>query len=576
MFDPDKFLAEDTEVNTKKEATSFDPDSFLAEDSPKEELEAEDLSSKTKPKNRLPEHPRRKKNGKLTSAFLGTAAGLAGDFADEAAGVVLGAGDFLASGIQGKSKFTLEEFKKKRNKHIAHARQVHKQAASDNPLTYGAAQVGGAIVGAGKVGAAAKATKVGRAAIKQGVKHLGKKATAAGIVGTGLATEGAVHGLGGSEAKSIDDALAGAGSSLAFGAGLGLGGRVLKGMGKFVGGRFMPDAIKRKAHQGVKNATRKTDGDEHKVFVREHNFANPNAKNTMEESYQYALDEGIVKAGDTIKKITNKAQHAADAGTRNIDNAVKEYSKTFQTPHGLLDDVFNEALDTFRSPRTGALKQMRTAEVNLLKKMQKDAAADYGDRSLESMLLFKREIGQILEVANKAVDPDAGTVGVLQKLYNGANKSITKTLEEVSPELASKFVKGNKQASLSLNLLDGSYVPKSVYSMISDPAQKALTLGFAVNMVAPGAGKGVGAAVMSMEIGKEAVKRFGGTYVATSYNAVHKLMQKSKLDKVLNSKQFARVSNAAIDGPKALLRQHLLLLSTSPGYRSAVNGEIEE
>lgn len=578
MFDPDEFLgrmgvSEDSskkkDTEEKKDTTSgFDPDEFLDRVG-----EEEDTSPRVP--YEMPKY-KRKKLGVGTTAILSGAQGLTAGFADEMIGGVAGTADFLKNAAQGKGKLSLAELKKMYAKRRDDARRVTKQAGKDNWKTAVLAEGLGSVVGFGKAAGAAKASKLGRKALQVGAKKLGARGAATAAGAAALTAEGAIHGVGHSEDKKVLDAASGVAFNFG-GAGVGkLLGATLRGAGRAI----LPKDLAKAADKHTKNALKKTDANEASLIAKERNFGSTQeaAEQKVKDLYQYVRDEGIVAAGDTFEEITKKTRIAIDAGTRNIDNAIKAFDDSFSIPEGTLANVFEGVVDSSFRLSNGAIKKTRGAEVSFLRKLQEDLVEDYGQSAgAKSLLLARREVGNLLKAARASGNPDVGQVGVLHRVYEKTQEALIDNLSKASPELAKQFLKGNRASNLALEALGGDYVGKSIYNTISDATQRALTIGYGSKFIVGAAGAPiVGSAAAAGELASAAKDRWGATYLSAAYDGLNKLMTRGKLGAALGSKQAEAIRRAAIEGPKALTKQHLLLLTNSASYRSAVAGKEEE
>lgn len=164
----------------------------------------------------------------LESALSGAGDALTFGWGDELLGVGGGIGSLLSEGDFGKGY----------DRTVAASRAQQNIAALDNPLAYGAGQLGGSLAGGFGIGAAGRLALGGAGALSSLANSAGRVGLL-GRLGTSAATGalgGAAYGAGSAE----DDKLGGAADGALWGGGFGLG---LRGLGE-AGGQIFRSAIK--------------------------------------------------------------------------------------------------------------------------------------------------------------------------------------------------------------------------------------------------------------------------------------------------------------------------------------------
>jgi len=458
MFDPDKFLSGETQVDKKSSTSSFDPDAFLAE---------------------APEAPKPQgENTQVEAGIAGVGQGITMGLGDE----ISGATDALSGGLTDKittwlaekdlpedlktkedpnEKGYLEGFGERYTGGRDFARGVHKQLKEDNPWTYGTGQVAGAI-GTGLVGGAPATT----------TKLLAR-----------AGAEGAAYGLGESESDltkgefkeaaqdTLKGGVIGAGSAGLFKAAPVVG----KAIGKtrpmqFVKqklgktGKGFLNYLKDKGAEGATDVMKATPADKVKLGRAGVITAKGEATNVANEMPKYLKERGIsLKEGmnpfSTLKSLHKKVLTNMNQAGKKIGMVEDKYSEVLSKLKGNpnIPDSFKQRLAHFEKNAGVDILDMA---VGLEKKIQEEFGSNPA---------FKTQMKKVSSFLDDMVEMGAENV----KRYDLVDGRITslKGLQRYRKDI-DKVIKefghpGNKQITAYQELLGDtrSYLSKKAADM---------------------------------------------------------------------------------------------------------------
>lgn len=447
----------------------------------------------------------------VESGIRGAAQGLSFGLADEATGAAEAAKDWLMNDPKG----FMDNYKKHRDE----SRKNYKSAEEANPGTYMAGQFGG---GAGT-------------ALLSGGTGLGA-----------LAAQGALQGLGSSEADltegnykgAIGDTVIG-GSIGAIGEGVGrLGGKALGAVANKTGLNKVPSWIADKLGDTAENLAVKATG----ATGRE-------AEKFADDAGRQLLDRGAVRFFDSPTNIAGRLEKMVKAGNQDIDDALRTLDAQGVTASA--ENVIGTLQDKIASLRRDP------SQAGLVKKLEGviDNIVDTGESSVPISLGEQTKRG-FRKAAGNWMDPDAGQAG--KNAYLAYMDEVEQAATKANPDLAKKFIEGKETYGLLNPIKEAaerrsSQLSQSPIGGLLDVATTATT-GSPVTGIATA----VGRRILSPRIASS------GAIIADNL-----------ADVVRNTPQalgkFAKpLADAAARGGNALAANHFVLLQTNPEYRDLV------
>lgn len=422
---------------------------------------------------------------------------------------------------------------------LADIRLRNEAAQKQNPGSYGAGEVGAALL---VPNPASKAGLVGRLA--------------------GAAGAGAVSSLGQSNNKSLEDIYGG----LASGAAGGLLGEGVSKIASKVGSAASraPEMARNIAGRQATKATNALKKDAAQVMKM----------GGAEKFGQELLDKGMVKFGDTAEDIGKRAAEQASSKGAQIGQKLEEYGeKGAKVPLDLFrQDVKSTIVKDLQKPGSpSAYKNIAreiTDEVD-------NIVNDFGD-----------EYGKFVtpQTANEIKGKIYDLVYRNQKNPNLSDKEkrlvANKLMERVDESIRSRFGKGEQDAFKKLKR-DYS-VATTAAGIGEDMAERAISNRnippSTYIMGAAGAAGGQG----SGESGKLALIMAGLNQIGLKYGNSAAAAGFNKLAKVLESKPatisrqtIEALSEAAKRGNSSLAATHLMLMNRDPNYKKAIEQQQE-
>ncbi len=467
----------------------------------------------------------------VTAATTGLMQGGTLGFADEIGAVgktAMNALTGITGPLAGQDLSSIgEDYGRTRNQ----LRSEFAQAAEANPKTALAANIAGAV-------ASPLSTLGPQVASGRG---LGAAVANAGAQG---ATQGAVMGLGNSEA----DTIGGMARDVAIGTGMGTvggmaGGALAHGAAKvaaplsraFTGAA---DAIDDKAGLLAENATGATAAQSEK-------FA-PGAGREL-------LDRGLVRPFDTATKVAERTAGAVDDAAKAIDDSLRALEAQGVTASA--DNVV-AVLEKRIAAIEGDASQAGT--VRKLRNVVEDIiATGKSDLSLTAAENTKRGFRK---AAGNWTDPDAGQAG--KEAYRAYMSEVERAATEANPALAGKFKEAKKTTGLLTPIQEAAQ--KRSAQMNQNP------LGGLGDTAAAGAGAILGTGAPGAAAGV-AAKRFAAPRLAsTAAWGMDRIGDVVRATPQAFGRFAAPLQAAAQRGGQALAATHFILQQTNEQYRQMI------
>jgi hypothetical protein len=299
----------------------------------------------------------------LESAARGAAQGLTFDFADELLGAVEAGVDIA------KSDNELKDFAELYRKYRDIEREKFAKAKEDNPITYGASDIGAGIIPALFTGGASAAASVGKTGLKQAMKQAMK---------TG-AKYGAATGLGMSEADLTKGDIEGAVKDTARGAVIGAGtGVAIPAAGKALG------RVASKTKEGMLNLAEKVP-----TLTKPFQFAAKygiTSKNKRSAILQKNVEDLLGSLSDRFEKLGLDQDVAVKKAaelkkTYNITNSLQEVADSIRKQAKDLTPDDRKAANKIAEEVEGLFK----TEQKLVEELQEELIKDIRKKSQKSM-----------------------------------------------------------------------------------------------------------------------------------------------------------------------------------------------
>lgn len=453
-------------------------------------------------------HKEMPRTSPVESGLRGLAQGASMGFADELTGALESAGGSLGL-LPDKT------YEQARNE----SRANYLAAEKDNPFTYGAGQVGG-----------------GLATLAIPGLNVAKGAGLAKTLGT-AAAQGALTGLGSSEATDVSDMGLDAlkGGVVGFGAGA-LGAGLSAGASKLSQkyGARAADALREKAEDLAVKATGATGAQSAKF---------------SDDAGRQLLDRGLVRFGDTAKKVAERTQGALDEAGESISRSLKELDAT--GVNASVDDVVaaiqTKIDDLKRFPGNDRLvNQLENEAMLLMGRGQSELPLSVAEQA-------KRNFQSQVNWNSPKFESDSATT-----LSRAFKDEVEKKALKASPEIGTKFKESKDIYGLLAPINEAA--EKRARTLNQSPA------GGLLDMAATAAGGAVGGpatALAAAPVRSFASKRFASS-AAVSMDKLSDLVKAAperfgKYGKVLQ--------NAMTRGGTSLGAAHYVLQNSDPEYR---------
>ena len=395
------------------------------------------------------------------------------------------------------------------------SRANYLRAQTDNPLTYGAGQVGG-----------------GLATLAIPGLNVAKGASLARTAGT-AALQGGLTGLGSSEKDDLKGMAWDAAKGGALGGALGYaGGKLASELSSAT--PKVADALTKKAEDLAVKATGATG-------VQSAKFA--------DDAGRQLLDRGLVRFGDTAKKVAERTQTAMDEAGESIGRSLKDLEAKGVTAS--VDDVVyaieNKIADLKRFPGNDRLiNQLQNEADNLVARGQSELPIGVAEQAKRN---FQRQVNW----NSPAFEQDAATT-----VSRAFKDEVEKKALAASPELGKEF----KESKDLFSLL-------SPINVAAEKRAKTLNqspFGGLLDMASTAAGGAVGgppAALAAAPVRAFASKRLASSG-AVSLDKLGEILKAAPE----NFGRYGRVlQNAATRGATSLGATNFVLMNTDPEYR---------
>jgi len=410
------------------------------------------------------------------------------------------------------------------------AYEEQENASSEHPVAYGAGSLGGAIATAplipakGLKGAAALGAGMGAAESVSSGKTDASDVVKSGLIGagTGLVLHKGMEKLGGSVTKGLKNS---ADSAQEF-----------------------ADAMAMKTSGGM---------------LKDFRLENDKVSKGVDSLGKFALDNGIVQAGDKVQDVAEKStafrKKAGDAlssiyskANKAIEDNAASLAKDvtpgetklltsggMSVPEKLTEKGFNPSVDKpeilKRVKESLGNKEGKAAAVSKVEAYLDQLVEDHGDNLLDPKTAndIKSSIDQSINYARNPLNPDPVKEQAFKELRTYVNEKILDHIDDIGkkigdPELASKLKEANKNYgfSKSLERMSGDRVARN-------EANRMFGL---TDTIAGGAGMAAGAATHGtpgalVGLGAGLVNKLGRTYgpgiIASGANKAAPILEKT-------------------------------------------------
>lgn len=407
-------------------------------------------------------------------------------------------------------------------------RLQNKAAQEDNPVIYGAGEIGGSLAQAVApgIGALSKSTKL-----------------------PGLLASGAIAGAGYSEAEDVGDLA----KDVALGAGLSAGiGKGLQGIGKGIkalsGGKEIADKLAEEAEKSAVLSLKPTPSEYLKL----------EKSDKLNELGRELLDRNVTKPFSTSNKmaeligdIKNKAGLKIGEFIDNYDNLLKQNPSSV-TPLNLskIVDETNLQISSLERINESAAKAVKD---------KLDEFVKYPNRSLNEFKQFKQGIADKAYIEGQTSGREVKEA--LKQFERRLDSEIVDTLDKSFAGKLPEFQKAKKDYAFGIKLekIADKAAAKETLSSGLSPTETA--------SIAAGLATGQGLIPLTFAA-KRGVKEYGQQIKASLNNKLSKLANKSPefLGKYTNV-----IQNAISRGPSSLAATNFILSQQDAEYREMLD-----
>lgn len=454
---------------------------------------------------------------KLESGLRGLAQGASLGFADELTGAL----ESTAGSLGLVPDKTYEQSRDE-------SRAQYLKAQTDNPVTYGAGQIGG-----------------GLATMAIPGLNVAKGASLARTAGT-AALQGGLAGLGSSESDDVSQMA----KDAAVGAGLGLGlGAAGYGAGKLVE-KALP-SLREGAESTAERLAARSLGAERGTIKK---FG----EDKVRAAGRYALDEGIVSPlASTDDMISRNAavQGRAGEGMREVYKAIDDAGASTFNPLDVASKVDQDVGGFWRSPlNRGETNQLENTLEAILMRGEENIP-------LSEAQILKQELGKVANWKNAINITDK------ERMARDAYGVVSSAIDEATEAGAGKIGKDGLLETLknSKKLYGNSKTAEELLGnkLAREQGNKMFGL---TDTIAAGSGLAGGGPLTAGAVyaGKKGLERFGTSTAAVGFDKLADILRVAperfgKYGKVLQ--------NAAIRGGTSLGAAHYVLQNSDPEYR---------
>jgi hypothetical protein len=333
----------------------------------------------------------KEKTGQLTAAIRGGVQGISGGFADELAGGIGGAIDY----VQGEG-----DLKSLYEKNRDEQRAKNEQSKKDWPKTYGATQIGASVV---------------------------PTVLTAGTSIPAMAASGAAQGLGYSEADLTKGEVGQAAKDTAIGGVIGGGtGAVVQGVSKFTPTilKYLSGKLGKGAEDLAENATGAT-GKQAAEFVP--------------GTGRYLLDKGKVKIWDTAEDIAERAAQGMETAGKQIGSALDELDAvgTQASVDNVRNALLKQADDLAKiDGNQQIVNQLRAKADELINRGESNIPISFGEKA---KVAHNRMVNSFSPEADK---------NAAYHISTAYRKEVERAAEAADKEIAKKFMEAKKDYNI--------------------------------------------------------------------------------------------------------------------------------
>jgi len=333
----------------------------------------------------------KEKTGQLTAAIRGGVQGISGGFADELAGGIGGAIDY----VQGEG-----DLKSLYEKNRDEQRANNEQSQKDWPKTYGATQIGASVV---------------------------PTALTAGTSIPAMAASGAAQALGYSEADLTKGEVGQAAKDAALGGVIGGGtGAAIQGVSKFTPTilKYLSGKLGKGAENLAENATGAT-GKQAAEFVP--------------GTGRYLLDKGKVKIWDTAEDIAERAGQGMETAGKQIGSALDELDAvgTQASVDNVRNALIKQADDLAKiDGNQQIVSQLRAKADELINRGESNIPVSFGE---------KAKVAHNKMVNSFSPEADKNAAYHISTAYR---KEVERAAEAADKEIAKKFMEAKKDYNI--------------------------------------------------------------------------------------------------------------------------------
>jgi hypothetical protein len=361
------------------------------------------------------------------SAIVGAGQGVSGNLSDELIAGLTAFGVSAAKPFMRLAGYSEEELPNDvYNTKLQELRQVNQQAATDNPLSYTAGAMTGAVAGAGKLTAPLAATKIGsKIAGATLPTAVGRLVTGTAKVAAPAAVSGYIAGFGSGEG-GLDNRMAQAKDDALLSAALGVAAKpvvgAIKGIGEVGKGAFARGNKQlASASSAMKNATNQSYADMRKYNVAlNQNGVKKVGDNIIAGLQNELIDTDLNKNFVTMMKgFSNQVSKGTDIehldkwrrkfysmadGLKSTDPIVKDNARLANIVAKKLDDALYNQLDDnldFVANSTNALEALKKGRANSMQQRKFEIVSDIVKKSKGDANYVKRELAKISDANTK-------------------------------------------------------------------------------------------------------------------------------------------------------------------------------